>query len=67
MTYCVSVPPIWNLGYCLVGGYQIIQLIVKNEGGDGRFCIMPKSSWPAVSFKVISFFFTIKHIRNTGK
>ena len=26
------------------------QLVVKNEGGPGRFCIMP--SWPTTNFKV---------------
>ena len=30
------------------------QLLVKNEGGPGRFCIMPSSAWPTTNFKVIS-------------
>ena len=29
------------------------QLVVKNEGGSGRFCIMPSSAWPKTTFKVI--------------
>ena len=29
------------------------QLVVKNEGGPGRFCIMPSSAWPTTNFKVI--------------
>ena len=29
------------------------QLVVKNEGGPGRFCIMPSSAWPKTNFKVI--------------
>ena len=29
------------------------QLVVKNEGGPGRFCIMPSSVWPTTNFKVI--------------
>ena len=29
------------------------QLLVKNEGGPGRFCIMPSSVWPTTMFKVI--------------
>ena len=28
------------------------QLVVKNEGGPGRFCIMPSSAWPTPNFKV---------------
>ena len=30
------------------------QLVVKNEGGPGRFCIMPSSAWLTTNFKVIS-------------
>ena len=29
------------------------QLLVKNEGGPGRFCIMPSAVWPTTNFKVI--------------
>ena len=29
------------------------QLVVKNEGGPGRFCIMPSAIWPTTNFKVI--------------
>ena len=29
------------------------QLVVKNEDGPGRFCIMPSSVWPTTNFKVI--------------
>ena len=29
------------------------QVVVKNEGGPGRFCIMPSSVWPTTNFKVI--------------
>ena len=29
------------------------QLVVKNEGGSGRFCIMPSAVWPTTNFKVI--------------
>ena len=27
-------------------------LVVKNEGGPGRFCIMPSAAWPTTNFKV---------------
>ena len=26
------------------------QLVVKNESGPGRFCIMPSSVWPTTNF-----------------
>ena len=29
------------------------QLVVKNEGGPGRFCIIPSSVWLTSNFKVI--------------
>ena len=29
------------------------QLVVKNEGGPGRFCIIPSSVWPTTNFKLI--------------
>ncbi|KAK6165505.1 hypothetical protein SNE40_022422 [Patella caerulea] len=48
---CLTVPPVWDIGYCLVSGFHVRQFVIKNEGGSGRFCLMPKSSWPAVNFK----------------
>ena len=28
------------------------QLVVKDEVGSGRFCIMPSAVWPTTNFKV---------------
>lgn len=42
-----------NNGHCLVGGMKITELMIKNTGGSGRFCILKKSSWPAVNFKTV--------------
>ena len=28
------------------------QVVVKNEGGPGRFCIIPSAVWPTTNFKV---------------
>ena len=50
----ISVPSVVDVGYCLVGGCHVTQLLVKNEGGPGRFCIMPSSAWPTTNFKVNS-------------
>ena len=30
------------------------QLVVKNEGGPGRFCIIPSSVWPTTNFKKLA-------------
>ena len=49
----ISVPSVVVVGYCLVGGCHVTQLVVKNEGGPGRFCIMPSAVWPTTNFKVI--------------
>ena len=49
----ISVPSVVDVGYCLVGGCHVTQLVVKNEGGPGRFCIMPSAVWPTTNFKVI--------------
>ena len=48
----ISVPSVVDVGYCLVGGCHLTQLVVKNEGGPGRFCIMPSAVWPTTNFKV---------------
>ncbi|KAJ8025227.1 Deleted in lung and esophageal cancer protein 1 [Holothuria leucospilota] len=53
-------PPILTLssvidcGFCLIGGEVTREFIVKNEGGSGRFCAMPRDCWPASSFKSVS-------------
>uniref|UniRef100_A0A4X2LA31 DLEC1 cilia and flagella associated protein n=1 Tax=Vombatus ursinus TaxID=29139 RepID=A0A4X2LA31_VOMUR len=54
-------PPILTLalsldcGYCLVGGIKMTRFICKNVGlSTGRFCIMPKSSWPPPSFRAVA-------------
>lgn len=49
----LTLPKVLDIGYCLVGGYQVVQFIVKNQGGSGRFCIMNRSSWPAHNFKSV--------------
>ncbi|XP_071102579.1 deleted in lung and esophageal cancer protein 1-like [Haliotis cracherodii] len=49
----LTLPPILDTGHCLVGGYHVAQFFIKNEGGSGRFCIMPRSAWPAINFKSV--------------
>lgn len=47
----LTIPPVLDVGFCLVRGFQITQFAIANKGGPGRFCIMPRASWPATSFK----------------
>ncbi|XP_076461366.1 deleted in lung and esophageal cancer protein 1-like isoform X2 [Babylonia areolata] len=50
---CLTIPPQLDVGRCLVRGYQVTQFAIRNEGGPGRFCIMPRSAWPATNFKTV--------------
>ena len=48
-----AVSPVLDCGYCLIGGMKIARFICKNVGFSvGKFCIMPKKSWPPSSFRV---------------
>lgn len=48
-----AVSPVLDCGYCLIGGMKITRFICKNVGFSvGKFCIMPKKSWPPSSFRV---------------
>ena len=46
-------------GQALVGQIKVCRFVIKNKGGDGRFVIFPKSSWPVSTFKVIYLNFII--------
>ncbi|KAL8567948.1 hypothetical protein ACOMHN_029123 [Nucella lapillus] len=50
---CLTIPPELDVGYCLVRGFQVTQFAIRNEGGPGRFCIMPRTCWPATNFKTV--------------
>jgi hypothetical protein len=41
-----------DCGYWLVGGRKICEFKVRNDGGEGRFAIVPADSWPSINFKV---------------
>uniref|UniRef100_A0A4W4GZK1 Deleted in lung and esophageal cancer protein 1 Ig-like domain-containing protein n=1 Tax=Electrophorus electricus TaxID=8005 RepID=A0A4W4GZK1_ELEEL len=44
----LTLPPVLDCGYCLVGGVKFMELECRNEGQSaGMFCIMPKNQWPA--------------------
>ena len=42
------------------------QLVVKNEGGLGRFCIMLSAVWPTANFKVIVLLSSWRLLRDTA-
>ncbi|KAI4563992.1 hypothetical protein MJG53_021113, partial [Ovis ammon polii x Ovis aries] len=49
----LTLSPVLDCGYCLIGGMKITRFICKNVGFSvGKFCIMPKKSWPPPSFRV---------------
>ncbi|KAH9519059.1 Deleted in lung and esophageal cancer protein 1 [Bulinus truncatus] len=47
----LTLPKEIDVGCCLVGGMQVTHLLVKNEGGPGRFCLMTRNKWPSTSFR----------------
>ncbi|CAH1788302.1 unnamed protein product [Owenia fusiformis] len=49
----LTLPEVIDTGHCLVGGVRVAQFKVKNTGGPGRFCLMPRKVWPAINFKTI--------------
>lgn len=49
----LTLPNEIDLGSCLVGGMQATQLLVKNEGGPGRFCLMSRTRWPTTSIRTV--------------
>ncbi|CAD5110827.1 DgyrCDS190 [Dimorphilus gyrociliatus] len=50
----LNIPEVIDLGGSLVGGTKVGQIQVQNTGGNGRFAVVPGSSWPTTQFKVKS-------------
>ncbi|XP_006869246.1 PREDICTED: deleted in lung and esophageal cancer protein 1 [Chrysochloris asiatica] len=51
----LTLPPVLDCGYCLIGGIKITRFICRNVGFSvGKFCIMPKKSWPPPSFRAVT-------------
>lgn len=48
-----AVPSSIDIGDCLIGGSKVAKFMVRNDGGHGKFCFLPKEKWPATNFKVI--------------
>ncbi|CAH1233881.1 DLEC1 [Branchiostoma lanceolatum] len=50
----LTLPSVLDCGHCLVGGCRVVQFLCRNEGGPGRFCLMPKKNWPTANYRSIS-------------
>ncbi|XP_046292600.1 deleted in lung and esophageal cancer protein 1 isoform X3 [Marmota monax] len=51
----LTLSPVLDCGYCLIGGIKVTRFICKNVGfSAGKFCIMPKKSWPPPSFRAVA-------------
>ncbi|XP_064133559.1 deleted in lung and esophageal cancer protein 1 [Loxodonta africana] len=51
----LTLPQVLDCGYCLIGGVKMTRFVCKNVGFSvGKFCIMPKKSWPPPSFRAVA-------------
>ncbi|XP_041478167.1 deleted in lung and esophageal cancer protein 1-like [Lytechinus variegatus] len=50
----LTLSPVVDCGHCLVDGTSNTEFLVKNLGGSGRFCVMPKKCWPATNFSSVA-------------
>ncbi|XP_004614681.2 deleted in lung and esophageal cancer protein 1 [Sorex araneus] len=51
----LTLSPELDCGFCLIGGIKLNRFLCKNVGlSGGKFCIMPKGSWPPPSFRAIA-------------
>ncbi|XP_016051691.1 PREDICTED: deleted in lung and esophageal cancer protein 1, partial [Miniopterus natalensis] len=51
----LTLSPVLDCGYCLTGGMKMSRFLCKNVGFSvGKFCVMPKKSWPPTSFRNIA-------------
>uniref|UniRef100_A0A673U2J6 DLEC1 cilia and flagella associated protein n=1 Tax=Suricata suricatta TaxID=37032 RepID=A0A673U2J6_SURSU len=51
----LTLSPVLDCGYCLIGGVKITRFLCKNVGfGAGKFCIFPKKNWPQLSFRAVA-------------
>ncbi|XP_048190439.1 LOW QUALITY PROTEIN: deleted in lung and esophageal cancer protein 1 [Perognathus longimembris pacificus] len=51
----LTLSPVLDCGYCLIGGIKMTRFVCKNVGFSlGKFCIMPKRSWPPPCFRAVA-------------
>ncbi|KAM6177157.1 deleted in lung and esophageal cancer protein 1 [Erethizon dorsatum] len=50
----LTLSPVLDCGYCLIGGIKTTKFICRNVGfSTGKFYIMPKEIWPPISFTTV--------------
>ncbi|XP_006890716.1 PREDICTED: deleted in lung and esophageal cancer protein 1 [Elephantulus edwardii] len=50
----LTLPQVLDCGYCLIGGLKVTRFVCRNVGfSGGKFCIMPKRSWPPPSYRAV--------------
>uniref|UniRef100_A0ACB8FVN3 Uncharacterized protein n=1 Tax=Sphaerodactylus townsendi TaxID=933632 RepID=A0ACB8FVN3_9SAUR len=53
----LTLPEVLDCGACLVGGVKFSEYLCRNEGtSSGKFCIMPKGTWPPPHFQAVATF-----------
>ncbi|KAM5280061.1 deleted in lung and esophageal cancer protein 1 [Ctenodactylus gundi] len=51
----LTLSPLLDCGYCLIGGIKMTRFICRNVGfSTGKFCIVLKESWPPASFRAVA-------------
>ncbi|XP_062038702.1 deleted in lung and esophageal cancer protein 1 [Lepus europaeus] len=51
----LTLSPVLDCGYCLVGGVKMTKFTCRNVGfSTGRFCIVPRKGWPPTSFRAVA-------------
>ncbi|XP_059520387.1 deleted in lung and esophageal cancer protein 1 isoform X2 [Myotis daubentonii] len=51
----LTLPPVLDCGYCLVGEMKVSTFLCKNVGfSAAKFCVIPKKTWPPTSFRAVT-------------
>ncbi|XP_062982585.1 deleted in lung and esophageal cancer protein 1 [Elgaria multicarinata webbii] len=59
----LTLPRVLDCGACLVGGVKFTEFVCKNEGSSvGKFCIMPKKTWPPPHFRAVATFGYVEQV-----
>uniref|UniRef100_G1PIV1 DLEC1 cilia and flagella associated protein n=1 Tax=Myotis lucifugus TaxID=59463 RepID=G1PIV1_MYOLU len=51
----LTLSPVLDCGYCLVGEMKVTTFLCKNVGcSAAKFCVIPEKTWPPTSFRAIT-------------
>ncbi|XP_015420346.1 PREDICTED: deleted in lung and esophageal cancer protein 1 [Myotis davidii] len=51
----LTLSPVLDCGYCLVGEMKVSTFLCKNVGfSAAKFCVIPKKTWPPTSFRALT-------------